>query len=56
MKSMNKSLKEKMLGSASRVIGKRLSEVIDEEKNDCIIWLFDEPSMPKELVNEKLSK
>lgn len=56
MKSMNKSLKEKMLGSVSRIIGKKISEIVDEEKNDCTIWILDEPLMPSELIKQKLLK
>lgn len=55
MKTMRESIKESVLGNVSRMIGVQAKGLVEEGESYCSYYFFDEPEMPRELLEYKMN-
>lgn len=53
MKTMRGTIKENILENVSRMIGEQAKGLADEGVLNCTFIFFDEPEMPRELLEYK---
>lgn len=53
MNTMKKTLKSKFIENTIKFVDK---QIIEASTKDCILILFDEPEMPKELIYDQINK